>query len=60
MNFVDSTESHENKKNPLAKCYPYWELNPGSLTLLPNIPLSELISLFAGSLSPLDPYIVML
>ena len=46
-------------KSP-AKCYPYWEVNPRLLTLLPCMLLSELIPLFAGSLSPLDPYIVML
>ena len=56
MSFVDSTESRENRKNPVAKCYPHCEVNPARLTLLSHMPLSELIPLFAGSLNPLDPY----
>ena len=36
---------------------PHWEVNPGPLTLLPYMLLSELIPLFAGS--PLDSYVVM-
>ena len=35
MHSVDSTESRENLKNPAAKCYSHWEVNPGPLTLLP-------------------------
>ena len=70
MSSVDSTESREKKKkkkkknkakkNPAAKCYPQWEVNPGPLILLPCMLLSELILLFALSLNPLDPYVVML
>ena len=36
---VDSTESRENKK----KSYPQWELNPGTLILMPCMLLSEKI-----------------
>ena len=43
MNSVDSTESRENKKNSTAKCHHHWEVNPGPLTLLPYMLLSELI-----------------
>ena len=57
MHSVDSTESRENKENPVAKCYPNMEVNPGPLTLLSCIRLSELNPLFAGSLRPLEPYI---
>ena len=45
MHSVNSTQSRENKKNPVAKCYPYWEVNLGPLTLLPCMLLSELIPL---------------
>ena len=38
---------------------PHWEVNPGPPILLPCMLLSELILLFAGSLSPLDPYEIM-
>ena len=38
----------------------HWEVTTGPLTLLPCMLLSELIPLFAGSLSSLDPYVVML
>ena len=31
------------QKNPAAKCYPQWELNPGPLTFMPCMLLSELI-----------------
>ena len=48
-------------KNP--KCYPHWEVNPGNsdtsgLQVLHATP--QLTPLFAGSLSPLDSYVVML
>ena len=51
------------KKNPKAKCYDHLEVNPGTdfpLTFMSCMPLAELIPLFAGSLSLLDPYVVML
>ena len=36
-------QNHEKtKKNPVAKCYPQWELNPGPLTFMLCM-LSELI-----------------
>ena len=54
MNSVGYTESQENKKKSVAKCYVHWEVNPGPLTLVPCMLLSELIPLFAESLSPLD------
>ena len=42
---------------------PHWEVNPGTdfpLTFMSCMLPSELIPLFAGSLHPLDPYVVML
>ena len=33
----------QKKKHPAAKCYPQWVLNPGRLTLMPCMLLSELI-----------------
>ena len=39
----NSTKSQENKKNPAAKCYPWWELNPGPPTFMPCMVLFELI-----------------
>ena len=39
---------------------PLWEVNPGPLSLLPFMLLSELVPVYAGSLSPLNPYVVML
>ena len=59
MNPVDSTESQENKKKSSNKMLPPLEVNPGPLTLMLYILLSELIPLFSASLSPLDCYIVM-
>ena len=62
MNSVDSAESRENKKKSNSKMLlpQPKEVNPGPLTLLPCMLLSELIPLFAESLSPLDSYIFML
>ena len=31
------------RENPVAKCYPQWELNSGSQTLMPCMLISELI-----------------
>ena len=53
-------QNHERTKNPVAKCYPHLEVNLGLLTFVSCMLLSELILLSAGSLSPLDPYVVML
>ena len=39
---------------------PPWEVNPGPLILLCYMLVSEMIPPLTGSLSPLDPYIVML
>ena len=46
-----------------SKMLPYWEVNPGTydtsdFQVLHATP--QLIPLFAGSLIPLDPYVVML
>ena len=49
-------------KNPVAKCYPHWRVNPITDFPLPfmfcMLP-SELILLFAGSLNAVDPCEVM-
>ena len=50
MHSVDSTKSGENPKNPAAKCYSQWELNPGSLTFMSCMLLSELIPYLLGSI----------
>ena len=50
-------------KNPGAKWYINWEVNPGTdfpLTFMSCMLLSQLIPLSAGNLSPLDLYVVML
>ena len=48
------------KQSPAAKCCPQYELNAGSLTLIPGMLLSELIPYLLEFLRPLDPDIVML
>ena len=48
------------EKNPVAKCYPHREVNSGPLTVLPCMLIFELIPLFAWSLRPSDPHMVML
>ena len=62
MHSVDSTESQENPKNLVAKFYPSRIGTQAAVTFLSSMLLSELIPLFAGSLSPLlkDPYVVIL
>ena len=48
------------QRYPVTKYYPHWEVKLEPLILMPCTLLSELILLFAESLSPLDPYVVML
>ena len=44
------------KKNPAAKCYPHWELNPGLLTSFAFYCLTP----FAGSLQTFRSFLLML
>ena len=78
--YKTTTKKKKKKKTPAPKCYPQWVLNPGPLTLLlcmllsePITDLLEVSDLYftvlrksnkyrnkKKSLTPLDPYIVML
>ena len=58
MHSVDSTESL-GKKNPKVKCYPQWNWTRASDFHALHVTVWA-ISPFAGSLRPLDPYVVML
>ena len=42
-----------------SKCYPHWEVNPDTSDFQALHAIPQIIPLCAGSLSPLDPYVVM-
>ena len=52
--FCRNLQNHETTKKSSSKMLPQWKTNPGPLTFMPHMLLSEL------SLRPLDPYIIIL